>query len=268
MFVAGRLASAPIYEKAKIPVIAVGTGTPDISKAGDYIFRTIPNLSVAAEKLYHHAKSHYKHVAFLSQDTAYAQGLEKSFREENKDFTLKISSETVPPNALDVRSVLLKLKARDPDVLFLNPQTEESMIIMYRQLQEMKWKIPLYATYFPSFKKFLETFGQGADGIIFADLPFLGSAIDTDGKALYEEYRKQKGDLKSTEFYFVTVLAAFSTLHEAITHTKTNVKDYLYQTKFSGPFGTFSFDPAGDIHGERLTFVLKTLRHGIAVPFP
>lgn len=45
------LAAAPVYEKGHVLTIAVATGAPAIAEAGDYIFRTMPNLTTAAVKL-------------------------------------------------------------------------------------------------------------------------------------------------------------------------------------------------------------------------
>ena len=42
------------------------------------------------------------------------------------------------------------------------------------------------------------------------------------------------------------------------------MKDYLFQTKFQGIFGDYSFDRNGDIRG--LSFVVKTIVDGKVVP--
>ncbi|RIL07519.1 MAG: hypothetical protein DCC75_09950 [Proteobacteria bacterium] len=255
------LASAQIYEKAKVPVIALATGAPEISKAGDYIFRTIPSLDIAARKLWEHAAQRYKKVGILSEETAYCQGLARSFIEYNIDSAMQIDSESFLPETSDFRTQLLKFRQKGVEALFLNPQSETGMIRLYGQLLDLNWKVPVYAAYYPGFSEFLEKFGGRGDGIVFADLPFVSDSLDGSGKQLYEIYKSRHGSPQSSEFYFVTTLAAFYALHEAI-QSETDVREYLYSHPFQGFFGSFRFDSNGDVQGDRLTFILKTLRGG------
>ena len=159
----------------------------------------------------------------------------------------------------------LRLRQKGIEALFLNPQSETGMVQLYQQLLDSDWKVPVYAAYYPGFAGFRGKFKTRGDGIIFADLPFLADSIDADGKTLFEEYARENGAPQSSEFYFITALAAFHALDEAA-RSGTDVHSYLYTHSFSGFFGTFAFDGNGDVQGNRLTFVLKTLRDGVPIP--
>lgn len=258
------LASAPIYNKSQITVIALATGAPEISEAGDYIFRTIPSLNVAARKLFEHATHHYKKIGILSEETAYCQGLANAFVEQNADRKLQIEAVNYLPETSDFRTILAKFRQKGVEAVFLNPQSETGMIQLYQQLLELNWQVPVYAAYYPGFSGFLKKFGNKADGVVFADLPFLSDSLNENGRTLYDAYKKDNGAPQSSEFYFITTLAAFQALHTAI-QSQSDVHTYLYAHPFDGFFGHFAFDNNGDVQGDRLTFILKTLRGGAPV---
>jgi len=258
------LAAAPVYEKAKVVVFGLATGAPEISKAGDYIFRTIPSLEVAGLRLAAHAAARYKKMTILSEETAYCQGLADAFERHNTSSKLKVERANFLPDSTDFRSTFAKLANNGSEAVFLNPQDEQGMIRLYRQFLESGWKAPVYAAYYPGFQSFRDTFGEKADGIVYADLPFIDSALTAKSTALYQEFIRQNGKLESSEFYFVTGLAAFNALHEAIVSNE-DIRKYLYSHHFSDLFGVHSFDKNGDVIGDKLTFVLKTLRRGTPI---
>ena len=138
------LAAAPVYEKGKVVTIALATGAPEISQAGDYIFRTIPNLTVAARKLYEHARARYHKVAVLSEETAYCQGLANAFVQQNEKGDIEIVSENYLPESTDFRTFYAKFQAKGVEAVFLNPQSETGMINLYRQCRDLQWKVPVY----------------------------------------------------------------------------------------------------------------------------
>lgn len=255
------LAAAPIYEKAKIVTFGLATGAPEISKAGDYIFRTIPSLEVAGKRLAEHANKRFKKIAILSEETAYCQGLADAFERHNTKGMLAVERLSYLPGTTDFRSTLAKVLAHGNEAVFLNPQDEQGMIILYRQLLETGKKIPVYAAYYPGFADFKKAFGNQADGIVYADLPFVESSLNAKSTLLLKEYTEKYGRPQSSEFYFVTALAAFDALHTGITNGK-DVHSFLYMHHFSGLFGEYSFNEDGDVIGDKLTFILKTLQLG------
>jgi branched-chain amino acid transport system substrate-binding protein len=255
------LAAAPIYEKAKTVVIAVAAGAPAISAAGDYIFRTMPNLNIAAQKLYAHAAARFKTVGILSEETAYCQGLADAFCTETTNPGVRIEKLDYLPGTSDFRTLLVSLRQRGTDAVFLNPQSEEGLIVIYRNFIDQRWPVQVYGSFYPGFAAFLKVYGPAADGIIYSDLPFIGSALSSGAAKLYEKYKKDYGTPKTSEFYFITTLSAFLALDEAIRSGK-EVKDYLYGHKFQNVMGDYAFDRNGDVVSSKLTYVLKHNVHG------
>ncbi len=259
------LAAAPVYEKGGVVVIALAAGAPQISGAGEYIFRTIPNLNSAADKLYAHAEGRYKSVGIISEETDYCQGLAAAFKKRNASGALRIEAVDYLPGAGDFQTILAALRKKGVEALFLNPQTEQGMIALYRDVLDLRWKAPVLGAYYPGFEDFLKTFGRESDGVVYADLPFISSALGPEASRLYADYQAAYGAPKSSEFYFVTAISAFLALHEALTKHE-NVKDYLHRQKFKNIMGEYSFNANGDVAGETLSFVLKKNADGRPVP--
>ena len=255
------LASAPVYEKGRVLAMALATGAPGISRSGDYIFRTMPNLATAAEQIYGHAVARHKRIGLLAEETGYAQEMAQAILSRNSPARAEFVVETYLPGTTDFRNVYAKFQAKKVTALILLPQAEPGLITLYKQVLELKWKLPIYTAFYAGYPLFLKTFGTQADGILFADLPFVAAALDPAAAALFAEYTQRFGVLESSEFYFITALAGFKALDESI-RSGEEAKDYLYRRTFSGLFGQFGFDRNGDVRGPHFTFVLKTLRAG------
>ncbi len=255
------LASAPIYEKAGVIVIASGTGAPLISNAGDYIFRTKPSLNIAGQKLAEDMRTKFKKVGVLTEETAYCQGLTDALIQSAESTSLKVINENFLPQTADFRSTLLRLKAKGSEAIFINPQGDPTYITIYKQLRSMNWNIPVYGTFQPSALSFLDAFGNKADGIVFADVPFNEDTLNENGLKIYREFTDRFGSAKSGEHFITFSYLAFNTLHEAIL-SKENIKDYLYKTKFTGIFDEYSFDKNGDILSDKITYGLKIIKNG------
>ena len=260
------LAAAPVYERNKTIVIASATGAPAISQAGDYIFRTIPSLNVAAKKLFQHAAENFKSVGILSEDTAYCQGLQSAFVKENGLGKLTIYTESYLPDTTDFRSTLLRLKLKNPDVLFLNPQTEVGLVRLVKQLRELHWNPRLYAAYYPGSPTFLKEFGRSEDGIIYADLPFPKQYLTEHGLEVYDQYRTKFGEPKSGDYNIILSILAFEAIDQALQNS-TDLKAYLYGHRFKNLVDDYGFDMNGDVDSSKITFVLKTIKDGHVMPF-
>ena len=78
------LSIAPIAEQNKIIIFSAFSSSPDITKAGDYIFRNSPSdLDVAkGYAQFIVSRGGYKNIAIISENTDYAGGVKKVFNEE------------------------------------------------------------------------------------------------------------------------------------------------------------------------------------------
>lgn len=256
------LAAAPIYESAKVIVIATGTSATSITNAGNYIFRVVPSDADSAQMLYKFVSSRHKHLGIVSEETEYCLGFSKAFEDENKSGKLKLSFETFPPFTRDFKSLLVRLRGKKVDGLFLNPQTEAVLIPLVKEIRDMKWDVPIYAIYYPAAPSFLNAAGSGADGIIYIDFRDPQYVVTGKGLELYHEYLQKYGALKSVPAYFFLAFNNFVALNAAV-QKGGDVKKNLYEMEFESPLGMkFRFDKNGDYESDTRLKVFRVIRGG------
>src|SRR3989344_3402548 len=135
----GTLGMAPFTEANKILVFSSLSSSPEITKAGDYVFRNYPSDSaqVAVMAPFIIGKGH-ENVAILSENTDYAQALRKRYIDAFKNAgVVVVADEVNAPNAKDVRSELLKIKNAGPEALILLPQTVPMAAVYAKQVAEI-----------------------------------------------------------------------------------------------------------------------------------
>ena len=260
------LAAAPVYVSAKVIAIASGTGAPKITFAGDYIFRTKPSLNIAAGLLSKDMAAKFHKVGIITEETAYCQGLTDAVVKMAPP-GLEIINENFLSQTDDFRALLLKMKAKGVEALFMNPQGEPGLVSMFKQFKAMNWDIQVYGTFQPGSPAFLTQFGKSADGIVYADLAFNEDMLNTAGLKMFGEFQKEYGKVKSADHYAALSFVSFATLDEALASGK-DVKDYLYSHTFTNVADGYSFDQNGDITSDKITYVLKTIKNGEPARLP
>ncbi len=260
------LAAAPLYEKAKIPVIASCASSAKISEAGDYIFRTTPSDKLAAARLHQHIAKKHKRFGILSEETEYAQDMRSAFEEANQN---ENSIDLVVANYLakstDFKTILLSLRGKKIEGLFVNSQSEGSFAIIVKQLAEIRWDVPLYGAYWPGSQAFIDQAGERANGIEFVDTPSLDFLLNDEGKELSKEFHSKYEGIRSIESVFASSIEAFRVVDLAVRSEK-DVLQFLNETQFTGIFGEYSFDSNGDIEG--MPFMMKRVEDGKSVVLP
>ena len=114
----------------------------------------------------------YKKVGVISEETAYAQGLMTAYTKAATALGLEVLNENFLTGSEDFRATLLKLKQKGVSALFFNSQAEPGIVVLYKQLRDLDWNVPVYGTFMPGSPVFLGVFGKKADGIIYAFLAF------------------------------------------------------------------------------------------------
>ena len=185
------LASAPVYERAKIVTFGVTTSSADITNAGEYIFRTWPSDAEATKLLYDHILTKHRYLGILTEETAYAQSFKRWFLSANQGHKLRVEDEGYLPDVTDFRPTLLKLRGKGVDGLLLLPQAERALVQMVKQIREMGWNVPIYSNFFPGSPSFLDAVGTQGDEIVYADIPVLSDLATEKGKRLFREIYDQ-----------------------------------------------------------------------------
>ena len=136
------LAAVPIATQNKVFLFSPGSSSPDLTNVSKYFARNYPSDasqgSVLAGVAYN--QKNWRKVAFIQEQLDYPLGIFKAFSAEFEKMGGKIVKEEFATNVTDFRSQLTKLKAENPDALFIDTQTPAAADRILKQLQDLKWR--------------------------------------------------------------------------------------------------------------------------------
>ncbi|MBN8549487.1 MAG: ABC transporter substrate-binding protein [Deltaproteobacteria bacterium] len=244
------IASAPIFERAKVVVVAPGATGSIVTNAGDYIFRTWPSDSKMAEAVFEYVAAKYKRPATITEMRGFPQEFSRVFLDLAKARGLAVSSEDFQTGETDFRSLLMKLRAKNPDVLMVSADSERTLLAVVAQVQSLKWKIPLVAQYIAGTPGFYEKAGSAAEGLVFGDSPDVDCTKDKPGCQVFKEFMRRYGKPQSTNFMIGSTIASFMAIAESARSGKAP-KEALYEMSIATPLGEISFDKNGDVLGPK-----------------
>lgn len=252
------LAIAPVVEKNQIVLISPASSNPDITNAGDYVFRNCVSDSyegasiaqVAARDLRLHR------VAILYINNDYGEGLKKVFIKEFKQLGGDIIAiEKFEPDATDYRSQLAKIKNASPEGIFLVGYKE--MILILRQLAELKMKYQILSTVMFDDPEIIEKTGGAAEGVVFSTWRLDKFRKETQEflKAFHTEYGTEPGTFAAESYDALTIV---NSVIRKGAYSAVKIKDALYRIKdFPGVSGDISFDANGDVEKSLVIGIVK-----------
>lgn len=140
------LASAPIAQAAKIPLLTPASTNEKVTMTGDYIFRscfTDNFQGVVMAKFAYETLSKRKAAIIVDNSSDYSKGLQSVFKTEFTRLGGAVIDDnfTYTQKDTDFRSLLRKVKASNPDVVFLPGYYSEVGLIL-KQAREMGLDVP------------------------------------------------------------------------------------------------------------------------------
>ena len=259
------LAMAPIAERNKVVLLSPGASNPDISNAGDFIFRNWQSDALEGEVDAHYAFSTlgWRNVACLFVNNGYGAGLTKVFTEKFKTAGGRIvAEESFVQDATDLRAQISRVAAAKPDGVFM-PGYPPEMATALKQMKETGVKLPILSVQAFDDPEILARAGDAAEGVVFS-VPTPPSTNDTvvaSFKASYlKQYAKEPGVCSDTGYdalrIVVRALEQGAQSGDAIRKTFQELKD------FPGAAGPTTFDSHGDVVRP---FSFKTIKTGKAI---
>ena len=253
------LAAAPIFERAKIPVVSSSASAAKISEAGEYIFRTFPSDSLAGSMLFNYIAKTKKNLGVLSTETEYCQGFVDEIKKANAQNKIEVTYENVMADDVDVKPLLLKFKKKGIDSIFINSQSDREFLRTLKQVRQLKLDIPVYSAYWGSSTWFVDQAKELSNGLITVDSSTEGKILNEEGKKVLSTFRKKFGEPNFSGALVAINWEAARALSEALGN-KGDAKFFLEKAKFDGIFGPWHFDHRGDING--IGFSIKETNAG------
>jgi branched-chain amino acid transport system substrate-binding protein len=261
------LSMAPIAERRQVVLLSPGASNPDITNAGEYIFRNwhsdAAEGSYLAELAYKTLKMRL--VGIIYVNNAYGKGLEDVF---SKTFTQLggkiVAAESFRQNDTDFRSQLTRMREFNPDGIFM-PGYPKEMPEVLKQAKQLGIRKQFLCPSAFEDPQILTLAGQAAVGVVYV-YPKQGDSSKAHVATFYQNYEKRYGQppgaLSDTGYDALTLLV------EAMRSSGLRgpeIKDGLLKIKsFSGVAGETTFDQNGDIVKG---FNLKTVKDGKFVDY-
>ncbi len=161
-------ATAPIFQAANVPTIAAYAVHPDITRAGDYIFRNSFLGTVQGKAGAYVAARLLKAgtASILVMDIDFGRALASGFKAQATAYGLRILSEdTYPLGEKEFAPLLTKVKGLNPDVLYATAYFAEAAQIV-RQARALGLASKIIGQEGYDSPKFVELAGPAAEGVI------------------------------------------------------------------------------------------------------
>ena len=256
------LAIAPIAEKKKIVLFSPCSSSPEISNAGDFIFRNWPSDTVEGELIAKYSKEKgYKNIAIIYINNAYGFGLKEVFTKEVKKFGGNIVlTEAFNENNIDFKNIISKLSTINFDAIYAPSHAKEAANFIKTLRENNIDKEVLGCVTYESPDIF--TIGKNSlNNVVFTTPWFDSSNKNEVSENFIKEYKAMFHEIPDN--FAAQSYDALMIIKDAIEkegNNSLNIKNYLYNLKnYPGVSGLTSFDKNGDVIKPAL---LKTIKNG------
>lgn len=245
------LADAPIAEKAKVVMISPGASNPEITKAGDYIFRNwiSDTLEGKAMATYLYNDEQVQEVAILYINNDYGLGLKNVFERSFKELRGKITAvEFYNQDDTDFRTQITKIIDSNPERIYL-PGYYKEMALILKQAKELGLKIPFRSVVTFEEPELLKLVGKIADGVVYSS-PFFDPESKDEATVKFVLAFKNKFDRPPGIFaaHGYDAMMIIASILSRCENSAEQIKAELYKTKnFKGMSGVTTFDENGDV---------------------
>jgi branched-chain amino acid transport system substrate-binding protein len=245
------LAAAPIAQNAKIPMLTPSSTNPEVTRKGDFIFRScfIDPVQGAAIAQFA-AKSLGAKTAAIMVDRKndYSTGLEKVISETFTRFGGKmVATQSYQEGDQDFNAQLTSLKGANPEVIFV-PGYYNDVGLIAKQARDKGITVPLIGGDGWDSEQLYKIGGTALNGSFFTNHY---SPFDTEPKVqkFVNDYKKRYNS--TPDALAATAYDAANIMFDAIKRAKslsgTDIRDALAATNaFPGVTGTVTFNQNRD----------------------
>lgn len=245
------LAAAPIYEEAGVVALSPDSSSPEVTNAGEYIFRIKNSDVVLAQTMAKGAISdgHTK-FAILYENNDYGAGvLEQSqIAIEEAGCEIVCTESILTGEQTDFSSIISKIRESGADAILMGVDYNESGLVM-KQMKDAGLDLPRYATDGLFTDAFIEVGGEAADGTTV-----LTSFITSDQSETVQNFIKkyqEKYDGEMPSIFQAEGYDCGKIVIEAIENAGTDrkaIRDYMATMSYQGVTGDCTFDENGDVN--------------------
>ena len=262
------LGASPITEANKVLMISPSATSPDITKAGDFVFRVAPSDAYAGVVASDYAfnELNTRKAAIISENTDYAQGLRRVFSENFVKLGGEIvADETYNTEDTDFRTQVTKVKAAAPNVIYIVPQSPPKGILLIKQIGEAGIKAQLVTAEVLIGRNIVAENGEALEGLIGIEQKF--DEKGPKAAALLAKYKQQTNEEAPFPGYMAGAYDIVYLLADGIAkngYDSEALKNYFYAVAdYNGAVGKLTIDQNGD---PIMEYYVQQVKNGVVVP--
>ncbi|HKR04347.1 MAG TPA: ABC transporter substrate-binding protein [Bacteroidia bacterium] len=256
------MASAPIANSDKVVILATATGSPNITDAGDYIFRNrlSGKLEVEAISKFIAVDRNQKDIGVIYINNDYGNGYAKIFHSSFESHGGKILlEEGFEQDQTDFKTLVKKFKDNNIKNIYLVAFAKEGGNLL-KQCFEQNYMPQWYCANPIEAPEFLKIAGAATEGVIYSVARY--DPNDSLSMKFNSEYKAKHG--YDSEMFAANTYDAVNIGAMAIAKTDGSgekIKTFLYDSvqNYPGAAGLTSFDNNGDI---LKPVMMKTIKDG------
>lgn len=245
------LAMAPITEGSQVLLLSPSSTSPDITTAGDFVFRTAPSDALAGRIAAEYAVKTWtsKKAALLTETKDYTQGLRRVFKERFVALGGEIvADEVFNTGDTNFRAQLTKMKAAAPDLFYLLPQTPAPGGLILKQAKDIGFSTQLMSAEVMIGRDVVKEHGKNMEGLVGIEQYFDANA--ERAAAFLKTYKETYSEEPPFPAFMANMYSQVYLVKEALERSGTDtakIRDSWYTLRnWQGALGILSFDDNGD----------------------
>lgn len=256
--------TAPIFQRAGVPYVVAYAVHPEITRAGDNVFRMIFVGPVQGQAMAEYAtqKLNLKKIAVLNADNDYGKSIAEGFTAAMaKAGGVVPVSRTFQIGQKDFAALLTQVKDASPDALYIAGYYAEASQIV-QQARQVGISVPFLASDGVDSPKFIELGGQAAAGTLFTS-----DFSRDDPRPLVQkfigDYKAKTGNVPDSvaATSFDAALIIGDAIKRANSAENAAIRQALQATKsFEGVTGTVTFDAQREV--QKTVFISRVEGEG------
>jgi branched-chain amino acid transport system substrate-binding protein len=257
--------ASEIYNKSGIPMISGSATNPALTERGlKTVFRTVGRDDQQGPAIASYIANEVKakKVAIIDDKTAYGEGLANEVEKTLKSDKVNIvGRERTTDKETDFKSILTKIKAKNPDVIF-HGGMDATGGPMLKQARELGIKAVFAFGDGACTDEMGKLAGQAAEGMVCSQA---GLPREAASKEFVDAFTKKYGEIKQYAPYFYdATLAVIEAMKKANSTDPAKFTPELFNVSFTGATGKVEFDQKGDRKDAEMT--IFKLSNGKVVP--
>lgn len=243
-------AAAGVFQEAEVPYISAYAIHPDITRAGDYVFRTSFLGEIqgrAGAKLIGEIMDK-KRVVMITLQNDFGKSLAAGFKEKAADYGIEIVDEyEYSIKDRQFGSLVAKVKADQPDAIYASGYYFTAGPLV-KQLRSAGVDAPVIGQEGFDSQKFIEIAGDDAEGVIITTSLNRDSEME-EAKDFIREFEKQAGfktDMVAASGHTAVKVAA-DAIERAGSTDHQKVRDAVADTHLRASTGLIEFNDLGEV---------------------